>query len=81
MRIRIQFFSYFRDLAGCQGTDMDVPAATTLGELQERLMARFPNLAPMRRSALLAVGVAYEARDYILREGDEVSFFPPVQGG
>jgi molybdopterin converting factor small subunit len=35
----------------------------------------------MQKSTLLAVGVDYQPRHYILNEGDEVSFFPPVQGG
>jgi molybdopterin converting factor small subunit len=30
---------------------------------------------------LLAVGVDYQDRKYILQDGDEVSLFPPVQGG
>ena len=30
---------------------------------------------------LVAVGVDYQGRDYVLQEGDEVSIFPPVQGG
>ncbi|HMJ66207.1 MAG TPA: MoaD/ThiS family protein [Candidatus Binatia bacterium] len=30
---------------------------------------------------LVGVGLEYAARDYQLREGDQVSLFPPVQGG
>jgi molybdopterin converting factor small subunit len=29
----------------------------------------------------MAVGVEYQQRAYVLQEGDEVSLFPPVQGG
>jgi len=35
----------------------------------------------MKRSTLLAVGVDYQPRDFVLSNGDEVSLFPPVQGG
>jgi molybdopterin converting factor small subunit len=35
----------------------------------------------MQRSLLMAVGVDYQPRDYVLKEGDVVSLFPPVQGG
>ncbi|MGI8966275.1 MAG: MoaD/ThiS family protein [Limisphaerales bacterium] len=35
----------------------------------------------MKKSLLVAVGLDYQTWDYVLREGDEVSFFPPVQGG
>jgi molybdopterin converting factor small subunit len=35
----------------------------------------------MRNSTLIAVGVDYQEKSYVLKEGDEVSLFPPVQGG
>ena len=81
MKIRVQFFSYLREHVGCTGTEADVRTGCTLGELYEQLLTQFPKLAAMRRSTLLAVGVDYQPRDYVLRDGDEVSLFPPVQGG
>jgi molybdopterin converting factor small subunit len=42
---------------------------------------RFPKLAAMQKSMLVAVGVEYQDRSYVLQNGDEVSLFPPVQGG
>jgi molybdopterin converting factor small subunit len=42
---------------------------------------RFPKLAAMQNSTLIAVGVEYQGRSYVLQEGNEVSLFPPVQGG
>ena len=81
MRVTIRFYSYFKDLTGCSETTEELPAGGTLGSLFERLTARFPNLAAMQKATLMAVGVEYQNRSYILREGDEVSLFPPVQGG
>lgn len=81
MRINVQFFSYFKDLTGCAQTCPEVPDGATLGALHEKLMADFPKLAPMKKSTLLAVGVDYQPRDHVLKDGDEVSLFPPVQGG
>ncbi|HEU0040114.1 MAG TPA: MoaD/ThiS family protein, partial [Verrucomicrobiae bacterium] len=54
---------------------------TTVGALHNQLMENFPKLAAMKKSTLLAVGVDYQPRDYVLQDGDEVSLFPPVQGG
>lgn len=54
---------------------------STLGDLLDRLHARFPMVAAMQKSTLVAVGVEYQPRDYVLKDGDEVSLFPPVQGG
>ena len=81
MQVSVQFHSYFKDLTGCGQTVETLDAGTTLGALHEKLMACFPKLAQMKKSTLIAVGLDYQARDYVLRDGDEVSFFPPVQGG
>jgi molybdopterin converting factor small subunit len=35
----------------------------------------------MEKSMLIAVGLDYQPRNYVLQPGDEVSLFPPVQGG
>lgn len=81
MSVTVNFYSYFKDLAGCAQTTEELAPGGTLAELHDRICTRFPKLAAMRRSTLLAVGVDYQDRGYILKAGDEVSLFPPVQGG
>jgi molybdopterin converting factor small subunit len=81
MRVSILFHSYFKDLAGCAETTETIPDGTTLGDLYQKLMDRLPKLSAMQKSTLMAVGVDYQDRNYVLKEGDEVSLFPPVQGG
>jgi molybdopterin converting factor small subunit len=81
MQITVQFYSYFKDLTGCEQTSASVPPGATIGDLSKQLIAKFPNLGPMQNSMLIAVGVDYQGRSFELKEGDEVSFFPPVQGG
>jgi MoaD family protein len=81
MTIRVQFWSYFRELTGCAQTSEELATGATLGDLVGRLHDRFPQLAVMEKSTLIAVGVEYQNRDYVLKDGDEVSLFPPVQGG
>ncbi|MCW5555152.1 MAG: MoaD/ThiS family protein [Verrucomicrobiae bacterium] len=81
MQIRVSFYSYFRELTDCAETVQDLPEGSTLATLVERLTLRYPRLAGMQRSMLVAVGVEYQPREYTLKAGDEVSLFPPVQGG
>lgn len=81
MKVRVMFHSYFRELTGCSEAERELAEGSTLGELVKILQAEFPKLKPMERSTLLAVGVEYQNADYHLQEGDEVSLFPPVQGG
>jgi molybdopterin converting factor small subunit len=81
MLVTVTFYSYFKDLAGCSQTAAEVPAAATVEDLLKHLGSRFPKLEQMKKATLVAVGVDYQPRDYVLKEKDEVSLFPPVQGG
>jgi molybdopterin converting factor small subunit len=81
MNVHVTFYSYFKDLTGVARTTEALPEGSTLADLYRQLMARFPKLEGMQKSTLMAVGVDYQGRDYVLQEGDEVSLFPPVQGG
>jgi molybdopterin converting factor small subunit len=81
MKIKVNFHSYFKDLAGCIETTLDVPSGSTIGDLLKMLYDRFPKLSAMQNSTLIAVDVEYQGRSYLLKENDEVSLFPPVQGG
>lgn len=81
MRVAVHFYSYFKELTGCEQTSVELPPESRLRELYQTLIAQFPKLAPMEKSTLIAVGVDYQPRDYVLKPGDDVSLFPPVQGG
>jgi molybdopterin converting factor small subunit len=81
MQATVQFHSYFKELTACSSAIEMFADGTTLGALHEQLMTRFPKLTAMKKSTLIAVGVDYQTRDYVLKDGDEVSLFPPVQGG
>ena len=81
MSVTVHFYSYFKDLTGCAQAAEDVAAGGTIADLQQKLFARFPKLGEMCNSMLIAVGVDYQPRSYVLKAGDEVSLFPPVQGG
>jgi molybdopterin converting factor small subunit len=81
MKIPVTFYSYFKDLTGTPKTILKVPDSSTLAELMEQVFEQFPKMREMDRSTLIAVGVEYQDRTYSLKQGDEVSLFPPVQGG
>jgi molybdopterin converting factor small subunit len=81
MRVRVHFYSYFKDMAGTAEVAETVAPKSTLDDLVQVVCARVSKLGEMRKSMLMAVGVDYQKGEYILKEGDEVSLFPPVQGG
>ena len=81
MQIRVHFYSYFKELTGCADTIETLQRGQKIEDLLKLLRTRFPKLDGMQNSTLIAVGVDYQDRNYVLQEGDEVSLFPPVQGG
>jgi molybdopterin converting factor small subunit len=81
MVVTVHFYSYFKELTGCETTTAELPNGSTLRDLHDQLAGRFSKLSQMQKSTLTAVGVEYQPKEYVLKEGDEVSMFPPVQGG
>ena len=62
MRVAVHFYSYFKDLTGCDQTSENLPPGANLGQLFDQLATRFPKLAEMHKSSLMAVGVDYQDR-------------------
>ena len=81
MKVRVQFFSRLRDLAGLSETEMEVPDGTKAADLLETLYTRSPALRGWDKSILIASGIEFVGRDYVLKPDDQVSIMPPVQGG
>lgn len=81
MIIRVHFYSYFKELTGCASEEVELTEGQTISDLLALLIAKFPKLDAMQNSTLIAVGVEYQGRNYVLKPDDEVSLFPPVQGG
>lgn len=81
MQVTVNFYSYFKEFAGCAQVSVAVAEGASVGDLLAKIMAQFPKFAGMQKSMLIAVGVDYQTQNYRLKPGDEVSLFPPVQGG
>jgi MoaD family protein len=81
MKVHVQFFSRLRELAGVSEIELEILEATAVTELLEILYSRTPALRDWDKSILVAAGVEFVGRDYVLKEGDEISVMPPVQGG
>ncbi|MEY2573386.1 MAG: molybdopterin synthase sulfur carrier subunit [Verrucomicrobiota bacterium] len=81
MKVQVQFFSRLRDLVGQSEMDLEVPEQTTAADLLGQLYSRTPALRDWDKSILIASGVEFVGRDYILKPDDQISVMPPVQGG
>jgi len=81
MTVPVHFWSYFRDLAGAAQLEVQIPEGATVESVLQAVYVAHPRLGALRQSTLIAVGVEYQGPSYVLKPGDEVSLFPPVQGG
>lgn len=81
MKVHVQFFSRLRDLVARSEMDLEVPAGGTAADLLDLLYSRTPALREWDKSILVASGVEFVGRDYVLKPDDQISIMPPVQGG
>jgi molybdopterin converting factor small subunit len=81
VKVHVQFFSRLRDLAGTSAMDLELVDQTTAADLLQSLYATIPALRDWDKSILVASGVEFVGRDYVVKPNDEISIMPPVQGG
>ena len=81
MNVTVRLFARYREAAGHDRVDLDLPAGGTAEVAWEAISHRFPVLGPYRPFTLFALHDDYVQPDQPLREGDELCLFPPVSGG
>lgn len=81
MNVKVKLFAAFREVVGTKEEDLQLPEGTTVDGLLDDYIRRFPALARYREHIILSVNREYGAPSRVLRDGDEVSFLPPVSGG
>ena len=81
MRVKVKLFASFREIVGKKEEEIEIDEGTTVKQLLEKYIERFPSLERYKDHIILSVNREYGAAGLELREGDEVSFLPPVSGG
>jgi len=81
MRIKVKFYASFREIVGAKEQDIEVADDTTVQMLLEDFIRRFPQIGRFREHVILSVNKEYGHPQRKLKDGDEVSFLPPVSGG
>jgi molybdopterin converting factor subunit 1 len=80
MKIEVSFWGVTRRLAGTDRLELDLPEASTVDALADRLAQHGELAAEMERCAF-AIGDTLVPRSHALNEGDELAVLPPVSGG
>ena len=81
MRVRVRLFARYREAAGRDRIDLDLPEGGTVESAWSAVAARHPELAQYRPFTLFAVGHEYVVPEDRLHHDDELCLFPPVSGG
>lgn len=79
--VTVRLFAVLREQLGRSEQQMRVPEGTTVDALYPLVIAEQPRLAGLRRSIMLMVNEDYVEPGYVLQQGDDVAFIPPVSGG
>ena len=81
MRVKVQFFSQLRELAGRSEEEVELPGGARVGELLARLYELHPGLEKWDRQILIGAGVEFVERDAVIMPNESIAIMPPVQGG
>jgi len=81
MKVAVRFFARYREAAGRDHIELELPEGGTVESAWEAVASRFPVLQQYRPFTLFALGTDYVTASHPLRAGDEVCLFPPVSGG
>ncbi len=82
MKVKVLLFSLFRDICGSDELELSFDEAeVVVSTCLESVYDLFPAMKEWDSKMLVAVNCEYSARDFVIKEGDEVALMPPVQGG
>ncbi|MDX1387241.1 MAG: MoaD/ThiS family protein [bacterium] len=81
MKIRVLFFAMLREKFRKDEGEFNALPGETVQAFTERLLIPQLDSPQAIKSLFFAVNQEYVAKDYILKEGDELALIPPVAGG
>mgnify|MGYP001348891140 FL=1 len=81
MQVNILLFATLKDLAGKSRLVLDAPENATILTIRRILSEAYPEMEVNVELAIAALNQEFAVDTDVVRDGDEVAFFPPVSGG
>ena len=82
MRIKLLLFAGCREAVGAKELELELPGTvSTVAAVMEGVLAEFPQLRGISKSAAVARNEEYVKGDAPIKDGDELAIIPPVSGG
>jgi sulfur-carrier protein len=77
MAITVKFFAQLREQLGKNSLLIPFESSITI----EKLWKTISPALSMPNNTLCAINLEYVTKETLIKDGDEVAFFPPVTGG
>ena len=81
MRLRVRLFALARERAGCSEIDLELTGEPRVREVKAEIARRLPELAPLLKTAMIAVNEEYADDEAAVTAGARIAIIPPVSGG
>lgn len=79
--MKVLFFGPLKDITGRSQDALEVHEGATAGAVFDHYAERFPRIAALSDSIVIARNHSFTARSSPVAEGDEIALLPPVSGG
>jgi MoaE-MoaD fusion protein len=79
--VTVLFFASLKELTGVKEITLDLPANSTISDIKNVLVEKYPRLEPALGSALISVNREFAFEEETIPDRAEVALFPPVSGG
>ncbi len=80
-QVTVIFFASLRQITGTPRITLEIPEGTTVGELKQRLLQRYPDLEKSFQGIVTTIGEVTASDDEIVPDGAELALFHPIAGG
>ena len=78
MQISIKYFASLRELMGESSVFIDIDMESSIDDVWQHVTK---NKKIELDNVMATVNMEYVKSSYVIRDGDEIAFFPPVTGG
>jgi molybdopterin converting factor small subunit len=81
MRVPVRLFARYREAAGRDRVEVEVPDGSTVEDVWKAVAAAYPVLRPYRPHTLFAAGNDFVGPEQTVEPGQEIACLPPASGG
>jgi molybdopterin synthase sulfur carrier subunit len=78
MQVSVKYFASLRELMGESSVFIDINKESSIDDVWQHVTK---NKKIELDNVMATVNMEYVKSSYVIRDGDEIAFFPPVTGG